>query len=57
MLMTEYGELTSRNLPGKDKGAEPARPLRDWSRITGRGAKNGNVKFHPYEKGGGRKRF
>ena len=28
--------------------------IRDWSLITGRGGPQ-NVKFHPYEKGGGKK--
>ena len=36
--------------------------LRDWSLITGRGGglqngRGGHVKFYPYEKGGGRKKF
>ena len=34
---------------------------RDWSLITGRGGYKtgggGHVKFYPYEKGGGRKKF
>ena len=37
--------------------------FRDWSLITGRGGGatkqegGGHVKFYPYEKGGGRKKF
>ena len=35
--------------------------LRDWSLITGRGGlqngRGGHVKFYPYKKGGGRKKF
>ena len=35
--------------------------IRDWSLITGRGGglqkKRGHVKYYPYEKGGGRKKF
>ena len=36
--------------------------LREWSLITGRGSYKtggggGHMKFYPYEKGGGRKKF